>query len=63
MIDLRPSLYQIDDLMEEIRIRIKKDQRVLVTTLTKNMAEELTEYIIQAIVSAHYIHSDIDTLK
>ncbi len=61
-IEIRPSLNQIDDLMEEIQQRIEKDERVLVTTLTKRMAEELTDYLAQNGVSCNYIHSDVETL-
>ena len=61
-IDVRPSRNQIDDLMEEIRLRMEKDQRVLVTTLTKRMAEELDDYLRKNGVRCAYIHSDIDTL-
>lgn len=63
VIDVRPSLNQIDDLMEEIQLRIEKEERVLVTTLTKRMAEELTEYLLQHNVRCNYIHSDVDTLE
>jgi excinuclease ABC subunit B len=63
MIEVRPSLNQIDDLLEEINLRADKDERVLVTTLTKRMAEELTKYLTRAGVSARYIHSDVDTLE
>lgn len=59
---VRPSENQIDDLMEEIRIREERDERVLVTTLTKRMAEELTEYLLNNGVKANYIHSDVATL-
>ncbi len=59
---VRPSENQIDDLMEEIRIRDERDERVLVTTLTKRMAEELTEYLLNNGVKANYIHSDVATL-
>lgn len=62
-IDVRPSLNQIDDLMEEIQIRIEKDERTLVTTLTKRMAEELTTYLLNNGVRCNYIHSDVDTLE
>jgi len=62
VIDVRPSLNQIDDLMEEIRIRVEKNERVLVTTLTKRMAEELTDYLLKYGVKCNYIHSDVDTL-
>jgi excinuclease ABC subunit B len=54
---------QIDDLMEEIQQRIEKNERVLVTTLTKRMAEELTEFLLNNQVSCNYIHSDVDTLQ
>lgn len=62
IIDVRPSLNQIDDLMEEIAQRTEADERVLVTTLTKRMAEELTEYLLRHGVRCNYIHSDVDTL-
>jgi len=62
-IEVRPTLNQIDDLMEEVRKRSKNDQRVLVTTLTKRMAEELTKYLTRFNVKCRYIHSDIDTLE
>lgn len=61
-IEVRPSENQIDDLMNEILIRCEKDERVLVTTLTKRMAEELTEYLLNHEVRANYIHSDVATL-
>lgn len=61
-IDVRPSLNQIDDLMEEIQLRIEADERVLVTTLTKRMAEELTKFLMNANVNTRYIHSEVDTL-
>ena len=61
-IEIRPSLNQIDDLMEEIQLCVEKDERVLVTTLTKRMAEELTDYLAQNNVSCNYIHSDVETL-
>ena len=61
-IDVRPSLNQIDDLMEEIQLRIEVDERVLVTTLTKRMAEELTKFLMNANVNTRYIHSEVDTL-
>lgn len=62
LISVRPSLNQIDDLLEEIQQRIERDERVLVTTLTKRMAEELNEYMLKLRVKAAYIHSDVDTL-
>ena len=63
IIEVRPSLNQIDDLMEEIQLRIEKEERVLVTTLTKRMAEELAEYLLNNNVRCTYIHSDVDTLE
>ncbi|MFO8145759.1 MAG: excinuclease ABC subunit UvrB [Bacteroidota bacterium] len=63
VIEVRPSLNQIDDLIEEIQVRAEKDQRVLVTTLTKRMAEELTKYLTRINVRCRYIHSDVDTLE
>ncbi|UII27314.1 excinuclease ABC subunit UvrB [Fulvivirga maritima] len=61
-IDVRPSLNQIDDLLEEVDERTKKDERTLVTTLTKRMAEELTKFLERAGVKCRYIHSEVDTL-
>lgn len=63
IIEVRPSLNQIDDLVEEIQQRVEKDQRVLITTLTKRMAEELTKYLTRINVRCRYIHSDVDTLE
>ena len=63
VIEVRPTLNQIDDLMEEINIRSAKEERVLVTTLTKRMAEELTTYLLRMGVRCNYIHSDVDTLE
>ncbi len=63
IIEVRPSLNQIDDLMEEIAQRAAADERVLVTTLTKRMAEELTDYLKRMEVRCNYIHSDVDTLE
>ena len=63
IIEVRPSHNQIDDLMEEIQVRIEKNERTLVTTLTKRMAEELTEYLLNNNVKCNYIHSDVDTLE
>ncbi len=63
VIDVRPSLNQIDDLIEEIQIRVKANQRVLVTTLTKRMAEELTKYLQKLNIRCEYIHSDVETLE
>ena len=62
-IEVRPSMNQVDDLMEEIQQRIEADERTLVTTLTKRMAEELTEYLLNNGIKANYIHSDVDTLE
>jgi excinuclease ABC subunit B len=62
-IEIRPSLNQIDDLIEEIQIRVEKDERTLVTTLTKRMAEELTKYFARVNIRCRYIHSDVDTLE
>jgi excinuclease ABC subunit B len=63
IIEVRPSLNQIDDLIEEIHQRIEKDERTLVTTLTKRMAEELTKYLLRVQIRTRYIHSDVDTLE
>ena len=62
-IEIRPSLNQIDDLIEEIQIRVEKDERTLVTTLTKRMAEELTKYFARVNIRCRYIHSDVETLE
>ena len=62
VIDVRPSLNQIDDLLEEITLRTEANERVLITTLTKRMAEELTEYLLRMNVRCNYIHSDVETL-
>lgn len=63
IIEVRPSLNQIDDLIEEIQQRCEVDERVLVTTLTKRMAEELTKYLTKVSIRCRYIHSDVDTLE
>ena len=63
IIEVRESKNQIDDLINEIQIRVEKDERILVTTLTKRMAEELTKYLNNIDVRSRYIHSDIDTLE
>ena len=63
IIEVKPSLNQIDDLVEEIQQRVEKDERILVTTLTKRMAEELTKYLSRISVRCRYIHSDVDTLE
>ena len=62
-IEIRPSLNQIDDLIEEIQGRVEKDERTLVTTLTKRMAEELTKYFARVNIRCRFIHSDVDTLE
>jgi excinuclease ABC subunit B len=63
IIEVRPSLNQIDDLIEEIQLRCELDERVLVTTLTKRMAEELAKYLTKVSIRCRYIHSDVDTLE
>jgi excinuclease ABC subunit B len=62
VIEIRPNLNQIDDLLKEINIRVQSGERVLITTLTKRMAEELTKYLVRLGIRCRYIHSDIDTL-
>jgi excinuclease ABC subunit B len=62
-IEVKPATHQVDDLLDEIRIRIKRSERVLVTTLTKRMAEDLTEYYVDLGIKAKYLHSDIGTLE
>ena len=62
-IDVRPSINQIDDLLEEIDERVKRQERVLVTTLTKRMAEELTKYLVKLSIKVRYIHSEVDTME
>ncbi|MFT4738378.1 MAG: excinuclease ABC subunit B [Cyclobacteriaceae bacterium] len=62
VIEVRPSMHQIDNLIEEIHLRINDDARILVTTLTKRMAEELTKYLVTAGIKTKYIHSEVDTL-
>jgi excinuclease ABC subunit B len=63
IIEVKPSENQIDDLINEIQIRVTKDERILVTTLTKRMAEELTKYLLKIDIRTRYIHSDVDTLE
>ena len=63
VIEIRPSTNQVDDLMEEIQLRVERDERTLVTTFTKRMAEELSEYLANNGVRCNYIHSDIDTFE
>lgn len=60
---VKPTQGQIDDLLEEIRVRVERDERVLVTTLTKRMAEDLTDYLLEHGVKVQYLHSDVDTLR
>lgn len=62
-VDVRPTKNQVDDLMNEIKLRIEKDERILVTTLTKRMAEDLTEYMQDLGLKVNYLHSDIDTME
>lgn len=63
LIDVRPSINQIDDLLHEIQLRIQQDERILVTTLTKRMAEELAKYLGKLNIKSKYLHSDIDTME
>ncbi|MEZ4921115.1 MAG: excinuclease ABC subunit UvrB [Saprospiraceae bacterium] len=62
-IEVRPSLNQIDDLIDEIQLRVERDERTLVTTLTKRMAEELNEYFLKLNIRCRYIHSEVETLE
>ena len=61
-IEVRPSRYQVDDLMHEIELRVKLNERILVTTLTKRMAEELAKYFTKFGIKCRYIHSEVITL-
>ncbi|WP_313295997.1 excinuclease ABC subunit UvrB [Diaphorobacter sp.] len=63
VVEVRPATHQVDDVLQEIRIRVQKHQRVLITTLTKRMAEQLTEYLSDNGVKVRYLHSDIDTVE
>ena len=63
VVEVRPTKGQIDDLVKEIRLRVNRGQRVLVTTLTKRMAEDLTEYLAELNIKVHYLHSDIHTIE
>jgi len=63
VIEVKPSAHQIDDLLEKIRARVSKDQRSLITTLTKRMAEELSDYLREVGIKTHHMHSEIDTLE
>ena len=60
---MKPTRGQIDDLLEQIRVRVERNERVLVTTLTKRMAEDLTDYLLEHDVRVEYLHSDVDTLR
>ena len=62
-VEVRPATHQVDDVLQEIRIRVEKNQRVLITTLTKRMAEQLTDYLTDNGVKVRYLHSDIDTVE
>lgn len=63
MVEVRPATHQVDDVLQEIRIRVDKNERVLITTLTKRMAEQLTDYLTDNGVKVRYLHSDIDTVE
>ncbi|WP_081961062.1 excinuclease ABC subunit UvrB [Aquabacterium sp. NJ1] len=63
MVEVRPATHQVDDVLQEIRIRVDKNERVLITTLTKRMAEQLTDYLTENGVKVRYLHSDIDTVE
>lgn len=63
MVEVRPATHQVDDVLQEIRIRVEKNERVLITTLTKRMAEQLTDYLTENGVKVRYLHSDIDTVE
>ena len=63
IIEVKPSEKQIDDLINEIQIRVVKNERILVTTLTKRMAEELSKYLDRFKIKSRYIHSDVDTIE
>ena len=62
-VEVRPATHQVDDVLQEIRIRVDKNERVLITTLTKRMAEQLTEYLTENGVKVRYLHSDVDTVE
>ncbi len=63
MVEVRPATHQVDDVLQEIRIRVEKSERVLITTLTKKMSEQLTDYLTENGVKVRYLHSDIDTVE
>jgi excinuclease ABC subunit B len=62
-VEVRPALHQVDDLLAEVRVRVKREERILVTVLTKRMAEDLTDYLADNGVNVRYLHSDIDTVE
>jgi excinuclease ABC subunit B len=62
-VEVRPAPTQVDDVLSEIRMRVAKNERVLITTLTKRMAEELTDYLSEHGVKVRYLHSDVDTVE
>ena len=62
-LEVRPAVHQVDDVLQEIRIRVEKNERVLITTLTKRMAEQLTDYLTENGVKVRYVHSDVDTVE
>jgi excinuclease ABC subunit B len=62
-LEVRPATHQVDDVLQEIRIRVEKNERVLITTLTKRMAEQLTDYLTENGVKVRYLHSDVDTVE
>jgi excinuclease ABC subunit B len=62
-VEVRPAVHQVDDVLQEIRIRVEKHERVLITTLTKRMAEQLTDYLSDNGVKVRYLHSDVDTVE
>ena len=63
VVEVRPATHQVDDVLQEIRIRVEKHERVLITTLTKRMAEQLTDYLTDNGVKVRYLHSDVDTVE
>ncbi|TSE38295.1 UvrABC system protein B [Tepidimonas fonticaldi] len=63
VVEVRPATHQVDDVLQEIRLRVERDERVLVTTLTKRMAEQLTDYLTENGVRVRYLHSDVDTVE
>ena len=63
VVEVRPATHQVDDVLQEIRLRVEKEERVLITTLTKRMAEQLTDYLTENGVKVRYLHSDVDTVE